>query len=127
LKHNHFENKLHIIHTISNQALKVNSPIEKKERLFFRRKRGIIILTVVLLAVIAFFLVGDRSFFAMYRSYKEVKAKAVQIETGKRTIDSLKVECERLKSDSAYLEKIAREKLGMAREDEKVYKFLKEK
>jgi len=41
-------------------------------------------------------------------------------------MDSLSVQNQRLKSDTAYMEKIAREKLGMARKDEKVYKFIEE-
>jgi cell division protein FtsB len=37
------------------------------------------------------------------------------------------LEIKKLKTDTAYIEKIAREKLGMAGKTEKVYKFIEEK
>ena len=42
------------------------------------------------------------------------------------TVDSLKETIEKLKNDTAYIERIAREKLGMAKKGEKVYKFVEE-
>jgi cell division protein FtsB len=40
--------------------------------------------------------------------------------------DSLKKMEKLLKNDTAYIEKTAREKLGMAKKNEKVYKFVDE-
>ena len=50
-----------------------------------------------------------------------------ELPTSRRTIDSLKIEIERLKNDTAYIERIAREKYGMARENEKMFKFVEGK
>lgn len=46
-----------------------------------------------------------------------------EIEELNASIDSLKNTIEMLRNDTAYIERIAREKLGMAGKDEKVYKF----
>lgn len=47
-----------------------------------------------------------------------------QVRKAEATIDSLESEITRLRSDTAFIERTAREKLGMVRKDEKVYKFV---
>ena len=49
-----------------------------------------------------------------------------EIKELNETVDSLKKTIEKLKTDTAYIERIAREKLGMAKKGEKVYKFVEE-
>ena len=62
------------------------------------------------LALISHYLVGSQ------RTTTELKT----------TIDSLQETIEKFKHDTSYIEKYARENLGMAKEGEKVYKFLEE-
>lgn len=83
--------------------------------------------TAVVLLVAFFFILGDQNIFSLYQDYRSVKAKTVEIQQAHHTIDSLAQETKRLEKDTVYLEKIAREKLGMARKGEKVYKFVGEK
>lgn len=58
--------------------------------------------------------------YGVYRRNRQMRNEITGL-TG--TIDSLQLEIKRLANDTTYLEQIAREKLGMAREDETVYKF----
>ncbi|MBD3321661.1 MAG: hypothetical protein GF350_11255, partial [Chitinivibrionales bacterium] len=60
-------------------------------------------------------------------SHTELKKLKTEIREMHKSIDSLSVQIEKLKSDTAYLEKLAREKLGMARDNERIYKFIEEK
>jgi cell division protein FtsB len=57
--------------------------------------------------------------------WRELRRKNEEIAVKNRQIDSLRKEIELLTNDTAYIERIAREKLGMARPGEKVYKFIK--
>ena len=70
---------------------------------------------------------GDYGFIRIYSLLQE--KKNLQLETKKleAKIVDLNVEKKRLQGDLLYIEKIAREKYGMAKEDEKVYKFSEEK
>lgn len=54
---------------------------------------------------------------------KEYAAKIEQLEAKNAKMET---ERERLKTDPEYLEKVAREKMGLIRENEKVYKVVPE-
>ena len=82
----------------------------------------IIVLTPLLVILIG----GNQGFLDLYRTHREFKKRAGEISAARMTIDSLTVERERLMKDTSYIERIAREKLGMARTDEKIYKFVEE-
>ena len=62
----------------------------------------------------------------LYRVLNKTRQLQAQVRQLNGAIDSLTVEIEKLKSDTTYIERLAREQLGMARKDEKVYKFLEE-
>src|SRR5574341_290831 len=67
---------------------------------------------------------GNFGFVRIWNLHKkqhelELESKKLQIE-----ILDLQVEKEKLLKDKTYLEKMAREKLGMAKEGEKVYQFV---
>jgi cell division protein FtsL len=87
----------------------------------------VLIIIVIVLFFLSISLFGNQGFIAVYKAYKQDRALTQQISDSKRTIDSLKDEIERLKKDTTYIERIAREKLGMARRNEKIYKFIEEK
>ena len=84
-----------------------------------------IVLAVAALAVYSLFF-GRASLVRIYHSFLDVKKKERTFVQERKEIDTLKVQNKKLEKDTAYIEKIAREKLGMARKDEKVYKFIKE-
>jgi cell division protein FtsB len=69
---------------------------------------------------------GNSSLVRMYQLHAKAKKKEQAVQRLHRDIDSLMVKDKKLKTDTAYIEKIAREKLGMAKKDEKVYKFIPE-
>ena len=71
-----------------------------------------------------FFFFGKQGIYYLYR---EEKGKSEEIRKNERTIDSLQQEISRLTNDTAFIERIAREKLGMARPDEKIYKFIEKR
>jgi cell division protein FtsB len=79
---------------------------------------------IILCALLYFSLTSESSFFNLFRSSKKNVEMEKEIIELNATIDSLKNTIEKLKNDTAYIERIAREKLGMARKDEKVYKFI---
>jgi cell division protein FtsB len=93
-----------------------------------KKSRKIILIAAAFIALAALIVmtVGDRGFLDMYRLHREDKARSQQIAAARAEIDSLKAEIERLKNDTAYIERVAREKLGMARKGEKIFKFVEE-
>ncbi len=92
----------------------------------FPKKSGRLVLAIVLLVVLFFTLTGSDGLINLYRTHLEVRQMTQELEGLKSTIDSLKIDIEKLKNDTAYIEQIAREKMGMAKKGEKVYKFLEE-
>ncbi len=71
-----------------------------------------------------FFFFGKQGIAYLYVQRKQDRAA---IESDRRIIDSLRHEIKRLTSDTSYIERIAREKFGMARPNEKVYKFIEKR
>jgi cell division protein FtsB len=80
-------------------------------------------ISVVVIAVLCVLIFGERGFLDMYSLYRQDTARAREVAAARAEIDSLKSEIEKLKSDTVYIEKIAREKLGMARKGEFIFKF----
>lgn len=90
-----------------------------------RRKTVIISLLVAALAGgVVFFLFGKQGIYYLYRQEQE---RLLEIKNDRRIIDSLRREIKQLTNDTAYIARIAREKLGMAKPDEKVFKFIEKK
>lgn len=88
------------------------------------KKTGRWILVAVLSVLLYFSLTGDEGLINLYRSHLKAQKMIHEVQELNAAIDSLKNTIEMLRNDTAYIERIAREKLGMARKDEKVYKFL---
>jgi len=88
------------------------------------RKIALIAAPAVALAVLAALTFGDRGLLDVYRLHKSDKARTAEIAAAHAEIDSLKAEIKRLQTDTAYIERIAREGLGMARPGEKIFKFV---
>jgi cell division protein FtsL len=92
-----------------------------------RRFITLIIIAAAAIAALAVLTVRNQGFLDIYRAYKQDRELTRKIEAANADADSLRAEIERLKRDTAHIEKIAREKLGMARKDEKIIKFVEEK
>ena len=75
-------------------------------------------------AAIAVLVAGKSGLYNLYRTTAETHRMQKEIVQLNHTVDSMNVVIERLKNDSTYIERIAREKLGMAKKTEKVYKFI---
>lgn len=80
-----------------------------------------LLLIAALLVGSLFFLFGKQG---IYYQHRELVRRNTEIRTHLRTIDSLNDIIGKLTNDTAYIERIAREKLGMARKNETVYKFI---
>lgn len=93
-----------------------------------KRKRIIAATAVVVIAgVLIMVLAGDQGALTFYRTWRQIGSLQREIVQTNKTIDSLKLEIDRLKNDTAHIERIAREKFGMVRGNEKLYKFIEEK
>lgn len=88
------------------------------------KKTGRWIIILIVSSFLFFFLSGNDGLIALFKAHLENKKLEDRIGSLEKTIDSLEVTIEKLKTDTSYIEKIAREKLGMAGKDETVYKFV---
>lgn len=88
------------------------------------KKTGRWLIIAVISMFLFFFLSGNDGLVALFQAHLENKNLEHQITDLEKTIDSLKVTIEKLKTDTSYIERMAREKLGMAGKDETVYKFV---
>jgi cell division protein FtsL len=79
---------------------------------------------IFLAALVILLLLLVSSNVTLYRVYRKTGQLHARVAELNRSVDSLTKEAAMLRSDTAYIERIAREKLGMARKDEKVYKFV---
>ena len=96
----------------------------KKETV--QRKKSIKRFLFLLLAVFVVysFLSGPYGFLRLVSLFKEKQEVKLEIKELEAEIMDMEQRKEKLENDSFYLEKEAREKLGMARKDEKIYKFV---
>lgn len=86
-------------------------------------------LRIALFASVALVLyaVLSNGVITLVRLHQDVRSLQKEITLTTTVIDSLKTEIQRLKTDTAYIEHIARERLGMARSDETIIKFIEER
>jgi cell division protein FtsB len=98
---------------------KLKSKTAQKKKII---KRFLFLLLAVF--VVYSFFSGPYGFlriFSLLKEKKEIKLETKKLEA---QIMDMEIRKEKLKNDTLYLEKEAREKLGMARKDEKIYKFV---
>jgi cell division protein FtsB len=76
---------------------------------------------------VLFLLVGKFGLINLYlKVYRPQAAQRNEVRQLRLVVDSLEREKTRLESDTAYIERIAREKLGMVKKGETVFKFVDE-
>ncbi|KPK96430.1 hypothetical protein AMJ80_00160 [bacterium SM23_31] len=95
-------------------------------RILTRRKRSVkrLIILGILLLVICIYSFGDYGLYQYYQLNRE--EKRLQTELAQLELESKQLEMERQllqKQDPDYLERIAREKFGLVKPGEKIYKL----
>ena len=100
---------------------------QKTKNTVFKKKFLGRLIFFTLCAVVLYFLFGGpNGLIELYHLRYSIRNMETELKQSKETIDSLSKEISMLKNDTAYIEKIAREKLGMAGKNEKIYKFIEE-
>lgn len=77
-------------------------------------------IVLIILLVLTF---SNQGFYDHYLQKKKLSELEARIDSMKKVNDSLKTEIELLKSNSQKIEKVAREKYGLIKPSEKVYKI----
>lgn len=82
-----------------------------------------LLLVVVLIGCVSLLFFSDRGLVSLWELKKEKVEIQQEINSLRKEIANLKRESEKLEFDQDYVEKIAREKLKMAKPGEKVFKI----
>jgi len=87
---------------------------------------NIILFSFVVILLLAWLSFGRHGFITLYKMQKEKERCLAIVENFKEKNRLLAAEIRRLKEDNKYLESVAREQLGMVKENEIVFRFKKE-
>lgn len=89
------------------------------------KKIFIIVCAILLSFLLTLIIFGQRELSHMYNIKEELKTLEKQNAQLKSENLSLKIQIDKLKSDYKYLEDVARDELGLAKEDELIYELKK--
>ncbi len=78
---------------------------------------------LVALVMLGYTVFGEHGLIRMVRYKRQTQKLVKQSQNLKAENEQLRQEIERLKSDDAYVERLAREELGMVKNGEFVYQF----
>ena len=100
-----------------------------QQRTYLRRPRkrrpyGRLLLILGVLFICYVYLGGDYGLLKIWSQRKEISNLKQEIHRLRAEQMDLKQERKQLEADSLYIEKRAREELGMVRENERVYQFV---
>lgn len=98
----------------------------RNKKIVLSRKGALIIGFLFLLLLIGAFSLGRRGFFTLYNVQREKALLQAENEALREQKKMLEEKMEKIESPE-YLEKIAREKYGMGKEDEKIFFVIPEK
>jgi len=87
------------------------------------RVRRFLLPTLIGLAVYYAVFGGEYSLFELRKARAEIEAREKEVAALSRTLDSLRAWVDSLQNDSATLERLAREKFGMIRDGEVLYRL----
>jgi len=87
-----------------------------------RRYTYLIVLGFMILLIAYYTIFGERGILRMRKLGRNLESIRASTQNLKEENEGLKSEIRLLQEDEDYIEKIAREELGLAREDEIVYK-----
>ena len=93
--------------------------LSRQER---KRLRRIILLVALVVVLLLLFLPGH-SLMSYYRMRRQISALTLQNQQLEKRNRELAAEIERLRTDDAYLEELARKKYGLLKDNETVYEF----
>jgi cell division protein FtsB len=88
------------------------------------RARRLILPAVLLIAAYYAIFGGEYSYFEVRRARRAIAQEAADLAELSRRIDSLRAWADSLEVDPGTLEKLARERFGMIRSGEKLYRFV---
>jgi cell division protein DivIC len=96
-----------------------------KERTLQRKKKITRVLFLLLFVFVGYrFFAGPYGFIQIHSLWQEKKNLEKESKMLQAQMVDLEIEKKRLENDKFYIEKQARERLGMVKEGEKVYKFV---
>ena len=78
---------------------------------------------ILVLVILAFTVFGDRGLLNLVRYQKERQELVAQAQKLREENEALRAEIEHLKTDPSYIERLAREELGMVKPGELVIQF----
>lgn len=90
------------------------------------RKRYVVLAVGLILMILGFAAFTDQGLLGLYHRKQEQARMEERLAQLQAENQKLRAEIERLKTDPAYLEKVAREELGMVHQDELVFQFKSE-
>ena len=91
-----------------------------------RRRRVLRIALAVVLGVALYYALfgGEYSVFELRQLSKRVEQEQLRLDSLHAEVDSLEARADSLENDSATIERIARERYGMIRPGERLYRFV---
>ena len=99
----------------------------KKEATQKKGRLKVILCLVGLVLLGYLYLAGDFGFIRIFSLLREKKNLEMEIKKIEAKVIDLKVEKRKLVTDLNYIERVARQRYGMAKKGEKIYKFMEEK
>ena len=103
---------------------------EKKDGLFkiiarfFKYNMKSVLVIIFFICLLSFAVFGNKGLLQRLKLESEKKDLETQLENEIKKTKELQTEIEELKSSDTKLEKVAREKYGMTKEGEKIYKII---
>lgn len=106
--------------------LRENNFFDRIKRQSFPRKKILRRVLFLLLFSFIFYLyfAGDYGFFRLLSLKAEKENTILETKRLQALNMDLQIEKEKLRDDLSYIEKVARERYGMAKKDEVIYKFI---
>lgn len=100
-----------------------NVSILTKAARFLKYNKLFFILTIIAVAMIVFSIFAEKGLLTRFKFQSEKKKLEKQLEDEKKKQEELKKEVDELNNSTEKIEKIAREKYGMTKEGEQIYKI----
>ncbi|HEX6588045.1 MAG TPA: septum formation initiator family protein [Longimicrobiales bacterium] len=95
-------------------------PAERRRRRVFRVVLGVVLALALYYALFG----GEYSVFELRSLSKRVALEQARLDSLRIEVDSLEARADSLENDSATIERIARERYGMIRPGERLYRFV---
>ncbi len=89
-----------------------------------RRLQGAVLAAVALAALYFLALGGEYTFLDLWRLERQYRDETAALDSLRAEIHGLDARADSLRSDSAMVERIARERYGLIRDGERLYRFV---